>query len=148
MLRYDAADSIPELIRQEKIPSSYKEKAEEYVKRAEAIRLQSASKASSTIIKSQQQLNLERAEFLLYQALDQDEAGNIDEAIMLYSQAIELCIDTSSTSCNAVIAQKLRQLAKKALDRAEVLKAQERKSPSLELPEPPVNDEIWLLQLI
>lgn len=33
----------------------------------------------------------------------------------------------------------MRQLAKKALDRAEVLKAQERKSPSLELPEPPVN---------
>ncbi|VDM95628.1 unnamed protein product, partial [Onchocerca ochengi] len=138
-MKEEAADSILELIRQEKIPSSYKEKAEEYVKRAEAIRLQSASKASSTIIKSQQQLNLERAEFLLYQALDQDEAGNIDEAIMLYSQAIELCIDTSSTSCNAVIAQKLRQLAKKALDRAEVLKAQERKSPSLELPEPPVN---------
>lgn len=53
-----------------------------------------ASKISANI-KSQQQLNLERAEFLLYQALDQDEAGNIGEAIMLYSSAIELCINTS-----------------------------------------------------
>lgn len=49
----------------------------------------------SANIKSQQQLNLERAEFLLYQALDQDEAENIDEAVMLYSLAIELCINTS-----------------------------------------------------
>ncbi|OZC05742.1 MIT domain protein, partial [Onchocerca flexuosa] len=146
IINQDAADSILKLIREEKIPSSYKEKAEEYMKRAEVIRLQSASKASSANIKSQQQLNLERAEFLLYQALDQDEAGNISEAIILYSQAIELCIDTSNTSCNATIAQKLRQLAKKALDRAEVLKAQERRSPSLELPEPPV-DEISNLKI-
>uniref|UniRef100_A0A0R3RIV2 Calpain catalytic domain-containing protein n=1 Tax=Elaeophora elaphi TaxID=1147741 RepID=A0A0R3RIV2_9BILA len=137
----DAADSILELIRQEKIPASYKDKAEEYVKRAEVIRSRSASKISANI-KSKQQLNLERAEFLLYQALDQDEAGNIGEAVMLYSMAIELCINTSSTSCDVEMAGKLRQLAKKALDRAEVLKAQEklRKSPSLELPEPPVNE--------
>lgn len=39
------------------------------------------------------------------------------------------------------MAQKLRQLARKALDRAEVLKSQEksRKSPNIELSEPPVD---------
>lgn len=133
----------------------------------------------SANIKSQQQLNLERAEFLLYQALDQDEAENIDEAVMLYSLAIELCINTSvrlnylhlwliitalnpkskhlnwfpyfeSTSCDAAIAEKLRQLAKKALDRAEVLKVQEklRKSPSLELPEPLVDGMFFYFVII
>uniref|UniRef100_A0AAF5PQX5 Calpain catalytic domain-containing protein n=1 Tax=Wuchereria bancrofti TaxID=6293 RepID=A0AAF5PQX5_WUCBA len=137
----DAADSILELIRQGKISSSYKQRAEEYVKRAEIIRLQNASKKSSNI-KSQQQLNLERAEFLLHEALDQDEAGNIGEAVILYSQAIELCINTSSTSYDSTVAEKLRQLAKKALDRAEVLKAQKklRESPTLDLPEPPVDE--------
>ncbi|VBB31938.1 unnamed protein product [Acanthocheilonema viteae] len=136
----DAANSILELIRQEKIPASYKDKAEEYVKRAEVIRSQSTSKLS-TNIKSQQQLNLERAEFLLYQALDQDEAGNIGEAITLYSLAIELCLNTSSTFCDAAMAGKLRQLAEKALDRAEVLKAQEKlkKSPNIVLSEAPVD---------
>uniref|UniRef100_A0A1I7W346 Calpain catalytic domain-containing protein n=1 Tax=Loa loa TaxID=7209 RepID=A0A1I7W346_LOALO len=106
-----------------------------------------ASKKSDNI-KSQQQLNLERAEFLLYQALDQDEAGNTGEAIMLYSLATELCINSSNASSDAAMAGKLRQLAKKALDRAEVLKTQEKQkeSPSLELPEPPV-DEISDLKI-
>ncbi|CAG9531209.1 unnamed protein product [Cercopithifilaria johnstoni] len=137
----DAANSILELIQQEKIPASYKDKAEEYVKRAEVIRSQSASRMS-TNIKNQQQLNIERAEFLLYQALDQDEEGNVSEAIALYSLAIELCINTSNTSRDAAVAGKLRQLAKKALDRAEVLKTEEklRKSPSIELPEPPLDE--------
>lgn len=48
----------------------------------------------SANIKSVHQVNLERAEFLLYQALDADEAGRASEAVTLYSEAIELCLQS------------------------------------------------------
>ncbi|VDM96021.1 unnamed protein product [Thelazia callipaeda] len=118
----DAAGTILELIRQEKILPVHRKKAEEYIKRAEAIRSLSTSK-SSTNIKNQQQLNLERAKFLLYQALNEDEAGHSEEALLLYSQAVELCIETSKMSCELSMVRKLHELAEKSLDRAEVLKA-------------------------
>lgn len=45
-------------------------------------------------LKSRQQVDLERAHFLVTQAFDEDEKGNDDEAIELYTQAVELCINT------------------------------------------------------
>lgn len=39
-----------------------------------------------------QQLELDRAKFLLMQALDEDEANNSQEALELYTQAVELCL--------------------------------------------------------
>ena len=45
-------------------------------------------------LKSRQQVDLERAHFLVTQAFQEDEKGNGDEAIELYSQAVELCIQT------------------------------------------------------
>lgn len=47
---------------------------------------------------SRQQVDLERAHFLVTQAFEEDEKGNDDEAIELYSQAVELCINTASLS--------------------------------------------------
>lgn len=47
-------------------------------------------------IKTEHQLNLERVEFLLNQALDYDEEGCINEAISLYSEAVELCLKAVS----------------------------------------------------
>ena len=49
---------------------------------------------SSDPLKSRQQVDLERAHFLVTQAFDEDEKGNSDEAIELYMQAVELCIQT------------------------------------------------------
>lgn len=114
---------ILSLIKDGRIPIANKEKAEEYIKRAEAIRAQSnffqrklknitssffhihcawypiaGTSKSSTEIKTQEQLSLERAEFLMYQALDEDEVGHVEEALTLYTQAIELCIST--VGCN------------------------------------------------
>lgn len=37
---------------------------------------------------------MERAHFLVTQAFEEDEKGNGDEAIELYTQAVELCIKT------------------------------------------------------
>lgn len=42
--------------------------------------------------KSPQQLDLERAEFLMHQALDEDEDGAMDEAVQLYSEAVDVCL--------------------------------------------------------
>lgn len=41
-------------------------------------------------------MDLERAHFLVTQAFEEDEKGNDDEAIELYTQAVELCIKTVS----------------------------------------------------
>ena len=49
-------------------------------------------------LKSRQQVDLERAHFLVTQAFDEDEKGNDDEAIELYTQAVELCINTVCVS--------------------------------------------------
>ena len=42
------------------------------------------------------QTDLERARFLLSEALDEDEKGDVEDAIDLYTQAVELCIKVVS----------------------------------------------------
>ncbi|XP_026579970.1 calpain-7-like, partial [Pseudonaja textilis] len=73
-------------------------------------------------LKSKQQLDLERAHFLVTQAFDEDEKGNNEEAIELYTEAVELCLKTSSEASETLLQTKLKQLARQALDRAEALK--------------------------
>lgn len=43
-----------------------------------------------------QQKDLEKADFLVRQGLDEDEKGNKDEALPLYMDAAELCLRTVS----------------------------------------------------
>lgn len=40
--------------------------------------------------KSKEKLDMERGNFLLYQAFDEDEAGNLSEAKELYTEAVEV----------------------------------------------------------
>lgn len=47
-------------------------------------------------LKDESQNDLERAEFLLYAALDADDVQDHDEAVELYSEAIQLCLDAVS----------------------------------------------------
>lgn len=49
-------------------------------------------------LKSKQQLDLERARFLVTQAFEEDAKENAEEAIELYSEAVELCLNTVSKS--------------------------------------------------
>uniref|UniRef100_A0A0N5AV39 Calpain catalytic domain-containing protein n=1 Tax=Syphacia muris TaxID=451379 RepID=A0A0N5AV39_9BILA len=117
----DAAQTLLELARTKKEFKDYKLVAEGYITRAEILKAQRNSIVSQDI-KSKYQLDLERAEFLLYQALDADKEGDSSEATELYMQAVELCLK-SQTYCGPQIQKKLRDIASRALDRAEVLKA-------------------------
>lgn len=99
-----------------------KEKADEYIKRAEdmhKIKIQISQKRPE---KNEQKLELDRAEFLLRQGLDEDEAGNEEEAVEMYLQAAELCLKARKLTQDKNLCGKLKSLAENALDRAEVLK--------------------------
>ncbi|KAG9345099.1 hypothetical protein JZ751_009640 [Albula glossodonta] len=93
------------------------DKVNEYLDRVEALH------TSSDPLKSKHQLDLERAYFLVTQAFEEDEKGNSDEAVELYTQAVELCIQASNETSDQGLQGKLKQLARQALDRAEGLKA-------------------------
>lgn len=66
------------------------------------------------------QTDLQRCNFLFNQALDADEANCKDIAIKLYSDAVELGLNASTS--DPVIKKKISKLAHLALDRAEALK--------------------------
>ncbi|XP_039378658.1 calpain-7 isoform X4 [Mauremys reevesii] len=103
------------------------EKINEYLERVQA--LYSAVQSQNTDpLKSKQQLDLERAHFLVTQAFDEDDKGNAEEAIELYTEAVELCLKTANETSDAILQSKLKQLARQALDRAEALKESMSKS--------------------
>ncbi|XP_050794327.1 calpain-7 isoform X4 [Gopherus flavomarginatus] len=92
------------------------EKINEYLERVQA--LYSAVQSQNTDpLKSKQQLDLERAHFLVTQAFDEDDKGNAEEAIELYTEAVELCLKTANETSDAILQSKLKQLARQALDR-------------------------------
>ncbi|TMS10753.1 Calpain-7 [Larimichthys crocea] len=103
------------------------DKVNEYLDRVQA--LHNAAQAQKIDpLKSRQQVDLERAHFLVTQAFEEDEKGNDDEAIELYTQAVELCINTSNETSDQALQTKLKQLARQALERAEGLKDSQSKS--------------------
>ncbi|XP_069504845.1 calpain-7 isoform X2 [Ambystoma mexicanum] len=109
---------------------SIQDKINEYMERVQA--LYSAVQAqNSDPLKSKQQLDLERAHFLVTQAFDEDDQGNAEEAIELYMEAVELCLQTSNDTSDQALQTKLKQLARQALDRAESLKESMSKSPKV-----------------
>lgn len=109
-------------------------KVNEYLDRVQA--LHGAGQAqTSDPLKTREQVDLERAHFLVTQAFEEDEKGNVDEAIELYTQAVELCIHTSNQTQDQVLQNKLKQLARQALDRAEGLKESQSKSALAQLPD-------------
>ncbi|PRD24301.1 UNVERIFIED_CONTAM: Calpain-7 [Trichonephila clavipes] len=78
--------------------------------------------STSKPAKNEEKLELERAEFLLRQGLEEDEAGNDEEATELYLQAAELCLKARKITKDKSLQAKLSSLAENALDRAETLK--------------------------
>ncbi|KAM4567400.1 calpain-7 [Fundulus diaphanus] len=105
------------------------DKVSEYLDRVQALHNAVQSQKSDPL-KSRHQVDLERAHFLVTQAFEEDEKGNDDEAVELYTQAVELCIKTSSESSDQTLQMKLKQLARQALERAEGLKESQSKSNS------------------
>ncbi|KAL3832697.1 hypothetical protein ACJMK2_024317, partial [Sinanodonta woodiana] len=102
------------------------EKANEYLLRAEELNKSVSSKLQSTNLephKTEQQKDLERAKFLISNALEADEGGNAQEAIELYSEAVELWIKIKQSTSDKSLQDKVNKLASQALDRAEKLKS-------------------------
>ncbi|KAL2084694.1 hypothetical protein ACEWY4_020212 [Coilia grayii] len=97
------------------------DKVNEYLDRVQALH-NAVQAQSNDPLKTKHQLDLERAYFLVTQAFDEDEKQNTDEAIELYTQAVELCIQASNETSDQGLQGKLKQLARQALDRAEGLK--------------------------
>nr|XP_057909067.1 calpain-7 [Doryrhamphus excisus] len=102
------------------------DKVNEYLDRVQTLHNVFEAQKSDPL-KSRQQVDLERAHFLVTQAFEEDEKGNGDEAIELYTQAVELCIKTSNETSDQALQTKLKQLAHQALDRAEGLKQSQSK---------------------
>ncbi|XP_015423595.1 PREDICTED: calpain-7 isoform X2 [Myotis davidii] len=95
-------------------------KINEYLERVQALHSAVQSKSADPL-KSKHQLDLERAHFLVTQAFDEDEKGNVEDAIELYTEAVDLCLKTSYETADKTLQNKLKQLARQALDRAEAL---------------------------
>ncbi|KAG8229479.1 hypothetical protein J437_LFUL010053 [Ladona fulva] len=108
---------------------SWKEKAKEYRERAVTLDKLRLGKNVSPVT-SQGHKELQRAHYLFQEALDADEAGNKDEAVELYSQAVETSINARNSTSDVNLQQKLTYLAKNALERAEELKGIKDESPS------------------
>ncbi|KAG8572807.1 hypothetical protein GDO81_012170 [Engystomops pustulosus] len=112
------------------------EKINEYQERVQAL-YSTVQAQNIDPLKSKQHLDLERARFLVTQAFDEDDKGNVEEAIELYSEAVELCLNTSNETTDPNLQTKLKQLARQALDRAESLKDSMAKSSSKDKPSAP-----------
>ena len=66
------------------------------------------SAAPQAVTAAEGESELGRASFLLLSGLEEDEEGNIQEAIALYSDAAALCIATVSTGSAMLLQSELR----------------------------------------
>ncbi|KAK0057703.1 calpain-7 [Biomphalaria pfeifferi] len=107
-------------------------KVHEYMDRVEELKqvLKIQKTTSKYNSKDNQQLDLEKASFLLNAALDEDELNNFDEAISLYSEAIAFCLKIRDSTSDAKLKDRVVKMATQALDRAEALKKRSVKTPS------------------
>ncbi|KAK0174924.1 hypothetical protein PV327_010631 [Microctonus hyperodae] len=71
--------------------------------------------------------SLEKVKFLIEQALDADEEGWKNIAVMLYADAAQLGLDSKKRITNTDINEKLADLSQRAITRAEELEGIERK---------------------
>lgn len=111
-------DQAASLSSPERSPS-LKEKSEEYKRRAEE--LQEMKLPKNTLVQNDDEntLKIKRGYFLLQQAIDEDESGDREDAIELYTKAIEYI-----TQNPTLMQSDLKDLALSALERAENLKGE------------------------
>lgn len=115
------------------------EKAQEYTSRSEVLKQGETGICSSELnMKSAQELNIDRAKFLVQQAFEQDELHNKEEALELYTQAAELCLNLRQDVKDPKLLNNITKLAEQALDRAESLKSSANPSSGAHNHAPPV----------
>lgn len=116
-------------------------KANEYILRAEELKKAINSGAVVTQTsehKSKEKLDMERGNFLLHQAFDEDEAGNLSEAKELYTEAVEVFLKIRDGTSDKGLQEKMAKVASQALDRAEDIKKKLSASSGVK-PLPPLN---------
>jgi calpain-7 len=96
--------------------TSFKSKAIEYRNRAGELK-SSFNKETKIVEGDANKERVQKCYFLLQQAIEEDEAGDKDDAVELYAQAIEFITQNSD-----LMQGELKRLALQALDRAEALK--------------------------
>ena len=103
--------------------SSFIAASNRYSERAEALKTEAHQAAFDSAKKSHESsAEFQRAKFCLVEALQLDEAGQEDEAVDLYAEAVELCLKAKNETQNDKLKEKLAKLAKQALGRAEQIK--------------------------
>lgn len=105
----------------EELAETWRTKAVEYHNRSKSIEAQLQAMSRSTS-QSEDLQHLQRCRFLLNQALDADEAGLKDDAVELYTQAVELSIEAKKLTKDPDQQKKIGVLQTQALERAEELK--------------------------
>ncbi|KAK3914813.1 Calpain-7 [Frankliniella fusca] len=110
-----------DLMHDDDVAKGLRTKAAEYRDRSKSIEAQlQGSRCNKSQSEDTQQL--QRCRFLLSQALDADEAGLKDDAVELYTQAVELSIEAKKLTNNPDQQKKISVLQNQALERAETLK--------------------------
>ena len=83
-----------------------------YVKRAEEIKASLKFKSKSILhLKNTSEKGVERARYLLTQALDQDEQKQHQDAFKLYQEVIALCLNEKKNNDNTKIKEQLEKIA-------------------------------------
>ncbi|OQR78048.1 calpain-7-like [Tropilaelaps mercedesae] len=114
-------------------------KAKDYLDRADRLeeQLNEQQNAEKRPQVSSEALDLRRARFLLTQALELDEAGEIDEPLKQYREAIELCLLAKSITLDKELQEKLFRVASQALERAEMLNERKKQVEAASAPSAP-----------
>ncbi|KAI6235091.1 hypothetical protein M3Y95_00014500 [Aphelenchoides besseyi] len=135
-----AAQALQRQIQNASAPGNLIETVRKYIARAQKLSKEDEC-AVSQDVKSNEKMCEERVEFLLSEGLSKDEAGKYAEALSLYTQGVEHCLECAKEAKNEEIKNRFRVLASTALERAEELKKQLRVSEMPEFPEVP-NDNL------
>lgn len=103
--------------------SIFREKAGQYRARADTLQRELNDRAIAAAKKATAASgDLERAKFLLYEALEHDENHRPQEAVELYTEAVELCLTAKNSSKDDQLKSNLAKVARQALERAEKIK--------------------------
>jgi calpain-7 len=85
----------------------------DYITRAENIKASLKSKPTTSLhLKNTSEKGVERARYLIAQALDLDEQKQYDSAFKLYQEATEFCLNEKKTNGDVKIKDQLEKIAK------------------------------------
>lgn len=126
----EASEAILKAIALDTSLLSLKNKALQYIERGETLQSLVSNSPAETLQRhlsqSESQKEVEQIEFLLVQAMSEDENGSPQTALPLYTDVVELCLEKSKKISDPLTKEKLRKWTTGALGRAEAIKSGNR----------------------